>query len=115
VDASLWIDFSRARSPQSLRDFIAPYIFDPEACLAEPIRFEVPRGHCRLTAQMIKAGTSLPASARPELSPIKPLHLVGLRRSLVSITASNLSALSTFDLTLSSSAVSARDIAYLSD
>jgi predicted nucleic acid-binding protein len=43
VDASLWIDFSRARSSQSLRDFIDPYIFDPEACLAEPITFEVLR------------------------------------------------------------------------
>jgi predicted nucleic acid-binding protein len=43
VDASLWIDFSRARSSQSLRDFIEPYIFDPDACLAEPIAFEVLR------------------------------------------------------------------------
>jgi predicted nucleic acid-binding protein len=43
VDASLWIDFSRARSSQSLRDFIDPYVFDPDACLAEPITFEVLR------------------------------------------------------------------------
>src|SRR4051794_29207230 len=43
VDASLWIDFSRARSPQSLKDFIAPYILDREACIAEPVTFEVLR------------------------------------------------------------------------
>ncbi|MEA2163763.1 MAG: hypothetical protein QOK37_1890 [Thermoanaerobaculia bacterium] len=43
VDASLWIDFSRARSPASLRDFIAPHIFDPDACIAEPVTFEVLR------------------------------------------------------------------------
>jgi predicted nucleic acid-binding protein len=43
LDASLWIDFSRARSSQSLRDVIDPYIFDPDACLAEPITFEVLR------------------------------------------------------------------------
>ena len=43
VDASVWIDFTRARSPQYLKDFIAPYILDPEACLAEPVVFEVLR------------------------------------------------------------------------
>jgi predicted nucleic acid-binding protein len=43
VDASLWVDFTRARSPRSLKEFISPYILDPEACLAEPIVFEVLR------------------------------------------------------------------------
>jgi predicted nucleic acid-binding protein len=43
VDASLWIDFGRARSSQSLKNFVARYIFDPDACLAEPITFEVLR------------------------------------------------------------------------
>jgi predicted nucleic acid-binding protein len=43
VDTSLWIDFSRARSSQSLKDLIGPYIFDPDACIAEPITFEVLR------------------------------------------------------------------------
>jgi len=43
VDASLWIDFGRARSSQSLKKFVARYIFDPDACLAEPITFEVLR------------------------------------------------------------------------
>ena len=43
VDASLWIDFSRARSPRPLKLFIAPYIFDRDSSLAEPIAFEVLR------------------------------------------------------------------------
>jgi predicted nucleic acid-binding protein len=43
IDASLWIDFTRARSPRSLKQFIAPYILHPSAHLAEPIVFEVLR------------------------------------------------------------------------
>ena len=43
IDISLWIDFTRARSPQRLKQFIAPYILDPAAHLAEPIVFEVLR------------------------------------------------------------------------
>ena len=43
LDTSLWIDFTRARSPASLKQFIAPFILDPEAHLAEPVRFELLR------------------------------------------------------------------------
>jgi predicted nucleic acid-binding protein len=43
IDTTLWIDFTRARSPRSLKQFIAPYILAPEAVLAEPIAFEVLR------------------------------------------------------------------------
>lgn len=43
VDTSLWIDLTRARSPRALKAFIAPHVEDPEACLAEPIVFEVLR------------------------------------------------------------------------
>jgi predicted nucleic acid-binding protein len=43
IDTSLWVDFTRARSPRKLKQFIAPYIFDPDAHLAEPIVFEVLR------------------------------------------------------------------------
>jgi len=43
VDACLWIDFTRARSPQPLKLFITPYLLDRDACLAEPIVFEVLR------------------------------------------------------------------------
>ena len=43
IDASLWIDFTRMRSPRPLKGFIAPYILDSEACVAEPITFEILR------------------------------------------------------------------------
>ena len=43
IDTSLWIDFTRARSPASLKKFIAPYILHPDAHLTEPITFEVLR------------------------------------------------------------------------
>jgi len=43
IDSSLWIDFTRARSPRSVKHFIAPYILAPEAALAEPIAYEVLR------------------------------------------------------------------------
>jgi predicted nucleic acid-binding protein len=43
IDSTLWIDFTRARSPRALKDFIAGYVTDPTACIAEPIAFEVLR------------------------------------------------------------------------
>jgi predicted nucleic acid-binding protein len=43
LDTSLWIDFTRTRSPASLKQFIAPFVLDPEAHLAEPVRFEMLR------------------------------------------------------------------------
>lgn len=43
LDTSLWIDFTRARSPVSLKQFIAPFVLDPEAHLEEPVRFELLR------------------------------------------------------------------------
>ena len=43
LDTSLWIDFTRARSPASLKPFIASFVLDPEAHLAEPVRFELLR------------------------------------------------------------------------
>jgi hypothetical protein len=43
IDTSLWIDFTRARSPRSLKQFIAPYILHPSAHLAESVTFEVLR------------------------------------------------------------------------
>lgn len=54
VDASLWIDFMRPRSPQALRQLIAPYIFDPEGCLAEPIAFEVLRSANEQETQQVQ-------------------------------------------------------------
>ena len=43
IDSSLWIDFTRARSPRALKVFIAPYVLAPEAALAEPVAYEVLR------------------------------------------------------------------------
>ena len=43
IDSSLWIDFTRARSPRPLKLFIAPYILSPDAVLAEPVAYEVLR------------------------------------------------------------------------
>lgn len=43
IDSSVWIDFTRARSPRVLKQFIAPCILSPEAAMAEPIIFEVLR------------------------------------------------------------------------
>ena len=56
IDTSLWIDFTRARSPRRLKEFIAPLILDPAAHLAEPIVFEILRHatadeHRQLTQQ----------------------------------------------------------------
>ena len=43
IDTSLWIDFTRAKSPQALKRFIAPFILNPDAHLAEPVAFEILR------------------------------------------------------------------------
>ena len=40
LDTSLWIDFTRARSPAPLKPFIAPFVLAPEAQRAEPERVE---------------------------------------------------------------------------
>jgi len=43
IDSSLWIDFTRHRSPERLKQFIAPYLFDASAHVAPPIMFELLR------------------------------------------------------------------------
>jgi predicted nucleic acid-binding protein len=43
IDSSLWIDFTRAKSPRPLKQFIAPYVLAPDIALAEPVVFEVLR------------------------------------------------------------------------
>ncbi|MGH7947302.1 MAG: PIN domain-containing protein, partial [Opitutaceae bacterium] len=63
---SLWIDFTRARSPQGLKQFIAPYILDPGAHLADPVTFEIlrhatPEENKQLTQQF----QTLPVLATP--------------------------------------------------
>lgn len=55
LDTSLWIDFSRSRSPAPLKRFIAPYVLDPEAQLAEPVRFELLRSARPEEARLLEA------------------------------------------------------------
>ena len=43
IDSSLWVDFTRAKSPASLKAAIQPWLLDPDACLCEPVAFEVLR------------------------------------------------------------------------
>ena len=43
LDASVWIDFTRKRSPRKLKELIAPHVHDPGARIAEPVVFEVMR------------------------------------------------------------------------
>jgi predicted nucleic acid-binding protein len=67
VDTSLWVDFTRSRSPLALKQFIAPYVLDPTAHLAEPVRFEVLRAATGQEARQLQAQfASLPLLATPE-------------------------------------------------
>lgn len=67
IDASLWIDFTRQRSPRHLKEFIAPYIFDSEACLAEPIVFEILRhANDEETRQLREQFQTLPMLSTPD-------------------------------------------------
>jgi len=66
LDTSLWIDSTRARSPAPLMQFIAPFVLDPAAHLAEPVRFEVLRSarpaEARLLEVQVDALPCLPTS-----------------------------------------------------
>jgi predicted nucleic acid-binding protein len=55
LDTSLWIDFTRTRSPMALKQCIAPYVLDPAAHLAEPVRFEVLRAARPEEARLLDA------------------------------------------------------------
>jgi predicted nucleic acid-binding protein len=68
IDTSLWIDFTRARSPRTLKRFIAPFILDPDAHLAEPITFEMLRHATPAEAkQLTQQFQTLPTLATPPL------------------------------------------------
>ncbi len=43
IETSLWIDFTRAKTPPARKLAIQPWILDPDACLCEPVAFEVLR------------------------------------------------------------------------
>ena len=66
IDTSLWIDFTRTCSPCILKRFIAPFILDPDAHLAEPITFEMLRYATRPDAkQLTQQFQTLPTLATP--------------------------------------------------
>lgn len=43
IDTSVWIDFTRSRSPPALKRLIVPYLLTADAVLADPIIFELLR------------------------------------------------------------------------
>lgn len=66
LDTSLWVDFTRARSPEALKSFIAPYVLDPAAHLAEPVVFEVLRSARPDEARLLEAQfATLPCLTSP--------------------------------------------------
>jgi predicted nucleic acid-binding protein len=66
LDTSLWIDFTRAGSPVALKQCIAPYVLDPVAHLAEPVRFEMLRAARPEEARLLEAQfDTLPLLATP--------------------------------------------------
>ncbi len=67
IDSSLWIDFTRARSPLALKKFIAQYILSPDAAIAEPIMFEVLRhAMCAEVAPLEAQFQTLPILSTPQ-------------------------------------------------
>src|SRR5437868_3430371 len=66
IDTSLWVDFTRTRSPRSIKRFIAPFILHPDAHLAEPIPFEILRHATSTEArQLAQQFQTLPMLATP--------------------------------------------------
>ncbi len=43
IESSLWVDFTRRKSPATLKRLIEPWILDPSAALCEPVIFETLR------------------------------------------------------------------------
>ena len=55
IETSLWVDFTRTKTPPELKAEIQRCILDPEACLCEPIAFEVLRHATAKERPMIEA------------------------------------------------------------
>ena len=43
IESSLWVDFTRLKSPAALKARIHPWILDPQAVICEAVAFEVLR------------------------------------------------------------------------
>ncbi|MES2982677.1 MAG: PIN domain-containing protein [Verrucomicrobiota bacterium] len=66
IETSLWIDFTRANTPTTKKLAIQPWILDPEACLCEPVAFEVLRHATPKERKNIEAQfATLPLLATP--------------------------------------------------
>ncbi len=55
IDSSLWVDFTRSKSPRALKTLIQPWILDSLACLCEPIAFEILRHTTQRERERIEA------------------------------------------------------------
>jgi predicted nucleic acid-binding protein len=55
IESSLWVDFTRRKSPAALKQRIQPWILDPLAALCEPVIFEILRNATALERPMIEA------------------------------------------------------------
>ena len=55
IESSLWVDFTRRKSPVSLKRLIEPWILDPAAVLCDPVIFEVLRHATRQERGQIEA------------------------------------------------------------
>lgn len=66
IESSLWVDFTRPRTPPEHKRAIQPWILDPDAYLCEPVAFEVLRHATPLERPLIEAQfATLPLLATP--------------------------------------------------
>lgn len=66
IESSLWVDFTRSKSPLALKKQVQPWILDPLACLCEPIAFEILRHATPGERQWIEAQfATIPLLATP--------------------------------------------------
>lgn len=55
IESSLWVDFTRRKSPVALKRLIEPWILDPSAVLCEPVIFEILRHATEQERPLIEA------------------------------------------------------------
>ena len=55
IESSLWVDFTRRKSPVALKRYIEPWILDPSAVLCEPVIFEILRHATESERPLIEA------------------------------------------------------------
>ena len=66
IESSLWVDFTRLKSPPGLKAMIQPWILDPLAAICEPVAFEVLRHATTQERRWIEAQfATLPLLAAP--------------------------------------------------